>query len=151
MPCWKFCLPPHDYTSRVSHYQAWGHVKFSVRAILLLRKVLFSPLNHIQIHQVSPQLTTGQHPQHWIKTGIGSVLHQPSLQSVHRGQRSSFGGTPLNLNCPCITIWKPVPASTIQHIMPCTNLMEPLENYMSPSQMGEGAWRDLRPIPLVSR
>ena len=39
----------------------------------------------------------------------------------------------------------------IKHIMPCMNLMEPLEKYMSPSQMGEGAWRDLRPIPLISR
>ena len=28
-------------------------------------------------------MTTGQHSQHWIKTGIGSVLHQPSLQPVH--------------------------------------------------------------------
>ena len=37
---------------------------------------------------------------------------------------------------------------TIQHITPCMNLMEPLENYMSPSQMGEGAWRDFRPNPI---
>ena len=39
-------------------------------------------------------MAIGQHPELWIETGFGSVLHQPSLQPVHRGQRSSFGGTP---------------------------------------------------------
>ena len=32
--------------------------------------------------------TTGQHPE----TGTWSILHQPSLQHVHRGQRNPFGG-----------------------------------------------------------
>ena len=31
--------------------------------------------------------------RNWIETGIGSILHQPSVQPIHRGQRSSFGGT----------------------------------------------------------
>ena len=36
---------------------------------------------HCVWHSIEHQsTTTGQHPQHWIKTGIGSVLHQPSLQ-----------------------------------------------------------------------
>ena len=46
---------------------------------------------------------------------------------------------------------KPVPASTIQHIMPCKNLMESLEINLSRGQIGKGAWRDLCPFPLVSR
>ena len=37
--------------------------------------------------------TTGQHSQLWAETGIGSILYQPSVQPIHRGQRSSFGGT----------------------------------------------------------
>ena len=37
--------------------------------------------------------TTWQHPQRWTKTGTRSILHQPSFQYVHRGQRSSSGGT----------------------------------------------------------
>ena len=36
--------------------------------------------------------TTGQHPQCWTETGTWSILHQPSLQHVHEGQRNSFGG-----------------------------------------------------------
>ena len=36
--------------------------------------------------------TTGQHPQCWTETGTWSILHQPSLQHVHWGQRNSFGG-----------------------------------------------------------
>ena len=46
---------------------------------------------------------------------------------------------------------KLVPASTIQHVMPCMNLIKRPEIYMSPGQMGEGAWRDPLPIPSVSR
>ena len=37
--------------------------------------------------------TTWQHPQRWTKTGTRSILHQPSLQYVHGGQRSSSGRT----------------------------------------------------------
>ena len=37
--------------------------------------------------------TTGHHLYFGIETGIGSILHQPSVQPVHRGQRSSVGGT----------------------------------------------------------
>ena len=34
-------------------------------------------------HSIEHQpATTGQHPQHWIKTGTWSILHQPSLQFV---------------------------------------------------------------------
>ena len=38
--------------------------------------------------------TTGLHPQHWIKTGALSILHQPSLQFVCWDQWSSLEGTP---------------------------------------------------------
>ena len=45
-------------------------------------------------HSIEFQSTAiGQHSQLWIETGIGSVLYQPNLQPVHRGQWSSFGGT----------------------------------------------------------
>ena len=37
--------------------------------------------------------TTWQYPQRWAKTGTRGILHQPSLQYVHGGQRISFGGT----------------------------------------------------------
>ena len=47
---------------------------------------------------------------------------------------------------PCITIWKLVPALTIEHIMPGMNLTEPLEICMPPGQIGEGAWPDLQPL-----
>ena len=35
--------------------------------------------------------------------------------------------------------------------MSCMNLTEPLESYMLPGQMGEEAWPNPRPLPLVSR
>ena len=54
-------------------------------------------------------------------------------------------------SCPCITIWKLVPALTVQHIMPCMNSTEPIEIYMLPGQMGEEAWPDPWPILLVSK
>ena len=45
-------------------------------------------------HSIEHQpVTTGQHPQHWIKTGTWSILHQPSLQFVCWDQWSSSGGT----------------------------------------------------------
>ena len=45
-------------------------------------------------HSIEHQpATTGQHPQHWIKTGTWGILHQPSLQFVCWDQWSSFGGT----------------------------------------------------------
>ena len=45
-------------------------------------------------HSIQYQFTTTwQHPQRWAKTGTRGMLHQPSLQYVHGGQRSSFGGT----------------------------------------------------------
>ena len=45
-------------------------------------------------HSIQYQFrTTWQHPQCWAKTGTPGILHQPSLQYVHGGQRSSFGGT----------------------------------------------------------
>ena len=43
-------------------------------------------------------------------------------------------------SCPCIIMWKLVPALTIQHIMPCLNSNEPLGIYMFPGQMEEQAW-----------
>ena len=36
---------------------------------------------------------TGQHPRLWIENSIGSALHQPSLQLVHKDKWSSFGAT----------------------------------------------------------
>ena len=54
-------------------------------------------------------------------------------------------------SCPCITMWKLVPALKIQHIMPCMNSTEPLEIYMLPGHMEEEAWPDPRPLPLVSK
>ena len=51
-------------------------------------------------------------------------------------------------SCPCITMWKFVPALTIQHIMPCMNSTQPLEIYMLPGQMEEEAWRDPRAPPI---
>ena len=43
-------------------------------------------------HSIKHQpATTGQHPQHWIKTGAWSILHQPSLQFVCWDQWSSLG------------------------------------------------------------
>ena len=47
--------------------------------------------------------------------------------------------------------WKLVHASTIQHVMPCMNLIKRPEIYISPGQIGEGAWHDHLPIPLISR
>ena len=45
-------------------------------------------------HSIKHQpATIGQHPQHWIKTGAWSILHQPSLQFVCWDQWSSFVGT----------------------------------------------------------
>ena len=45
-------------------------------------------------HSIPYQFTTTwQHPQRWTETGTRSILHQPSLQHVHGGQRSSSGGT----------------------------------------------------------
>ena len=45
-------------------------------------------------HSIPYQFTTTwQHPQRCTKTGTWSILHQPSRQYVHRGQRSSSGGT----------------------------------------------------------
>ena len=45
-------------------------------------------------HSIQYQFTTTwQHPQCWAKTGPRGILHQLSLQYVHGGQRSSFGGT----------------------------------------------------------
>ena len=45
-------------------------------------------------HSIQYQFTTTwQHPQRWAKTGTRGILLQPSLQYVHGGQRSSFGGT----------------------------------------------------------
>ena len=45
-------------------------------------------------HSIQYQFpTTWQHPQRWAKTGTRGILHQSSLQYVHGGQRSSFGGT----------------------------------------------------------
>ena len=49
------------------------------------------------------------------------------------------------------TMWKLMPALTIQHIMPCMNLTKPLEIYMLPGQMEEEAWTYPRPLPLVSK
>ena len=44
-------------------------------------------------HSIQNQFTTTwQHPQCWAKTGTWGVLHQPSLQYVHGGKRSFFGG-----------------------------------------------------------
>ena len=49
---------------------------------------------HCVWHSIEYQFTTtGQHSQLWIETGIGSVLYQPSLQPVHRGQWNCPGGT----------------------------------------------------------
>ena len=46
---------------------------------------------HCVWHSIPYQFTTTwQHPQYWTKTGTRSTLHQPNLQYVHRGQRSSF-------------------------------------------------------------
>ena len=46
-------------------------------------------------HSIKHQpTTTGQHPQHLIKTGAWSILLQPSLQFVCWDQWSSLGGTP---------------------------------------------------------
>ena len=47
-----------------------------------------------------------------------------------------------------ITIWKLVPESTIQHIMPCMNSTRPLDIYMLPSQMGEEARPQAAPVGL---
>ena len=45
-------------------------------------------------HSIQCQFTTTwQHPQRWAKTGTWGILHQPSLQYVHGGKRSSFGET----------------------------------------------------------
>ena len=49
---------------------------------------------HCVWHSIEYQFTpTGQHSQLWIETGIGSILYQPNLQPIHRGQWNSFGGT----------------------------------------------------------
>ena len=48
---------------------------------------------HCVWHSIQYQFTTTwQHPQRWANTGTRGILHQPSLQYVHGGQRSSFGG-----------------------------------------------------------
>ena len=82
--------------------------------------------------------TTGQHSQLCIETGNGSDLYQPNLQPVHRGERLLWRN--VGYSYPCITIWKLVLVLTIQHIMSCMHLTEPLEISMSPSQMGAEAW-----------
>ena len=44
-------------------------------------------------HSIQYQFTTTwQHPERWAKTGTRGILHHPSLQYVHGGQRSSIGG-----------------------------------------------------------
>ena len=57
----------------------------------------------------------------------------------------------LGRSCPCITIWRLMPALRVQHILPFMNSTEPLDIFMLPGQMGEEAWPDLRPLLLVSK
>ena len=54
-------------------------------------------------------------------------------------------------SCPCITIWRLVPALTTQHIMPYMNLTQPQEICIFLNRMEKVAWLDPRPNPLVSR
>ena len=70
-----------------------------------------------------PPESVGQHPLGCIKTGTWSVLRQPTLQFVHRGQWSSSGGTVVK----DLHAWlsKLVPALIIQHIMSCMNITKP--------------------------
>ena len=87
-----------------------------------------------------------------IETGLGSVLLRLALGAFCTSPVSSLyteaNEAPLEerrWRLPCITMWKLVPALTIQHIMPCINSTEPLEIYMLPGQMEEEAWPDPRP------
>ena len=67
-------------------------------------------------HSIQYQFTTTwQHPQHWAKTGTRGFLHQPSLQYVHRGQRSSFGGTSVE------AVHELLSENSCLHWQPCTS------------------------------
>ena len=55
-------------------------------------------------------------------------------------------------SCPRITMWKLVPALTIQHIMPCMNWTEPLGDLYAPRPNGRGGMtQHPPPPPLVSK
>ena len=67
-------------------------------------------------HSIPYQFTTTwQHPQRWTKTGNWSILHQPSLQHVHGGQRSSSGGTSVE------AVHELQSENTYLHWQPCTS------------------------------
>ena len=78
-------------------------------------------------HSIKHQpATTGQHPQHWIKTGAWSILHQPSLQFFY-AETKKLPWRSAGWSCPWITISKHVPALKFRHIMPCMNSTKPPE------------------------
>ena len=67
-------------------------------------------------HSIQYQFTTTwQHPQRWAKTGTRGILHKPSLQYVHRGQRSSFGGTSVEV------VHELLPENSCLHWQPSTS------------------------------
>ena len=102
--------------------------------------------------------------------GTASSANLRQLDSIHNaGLRLALGAfctspvssmyteaneTPLGKggwSCPCITIWRLVPALTTQHIMPYMNLTQPQEICIFLNQMEKVAWLDPRPNPLDPR
>ena len=93
------CVLKTQYKKALNHIQLVTHLKWGGdRRTSDAVPCHFSLQARLQLHCVWQSVeyqptTTGQHSKLWILTGIRSVLHQPSLQPVHRGQRNTFGGS----------------------------------------------------------
>ena len=62
--------------------------------LVLYRTIVHSKLDYgCIVYGTASNTNSWQHPKCWAKTGTRGILQQPSLQYVHGGQRSSFGGT----------------------------------------------------------
>ena len=100
-------------------------------------------------HSIQYQFTTTwQHPQRWAKTGTRGISHKPSLQYVHGGQRSSYGGTSVEV------VHELLSENSCLHWQPstsCTTWVWPDHKRSFLGQMEGEEWPDPRQDPLVSK
>ena len=91
-PTWLASIVAHKHSPEVWDLRGRCQVECQYQGPVILLLVC-QQLRYPQSHSGWGSSRILQHPQRWAKTGTRGILHQPSLQYVHGGQRSSFGGT----------------------------------------------------------
>ena len=125
---------------RVVAHLKWGGDRDTL--LMLYRTIVRSKL--VPIYEnwtASTMLDWGWHLEHFAPAQSPACTRRPTKLLWRKGGWS----------CPCITIWRLMPALTTKHIMPYMNLTQTQEICIFLNQMEKVAWLDPRPNPLVSR